>query len=69
LYEKIPSGNPAEQANLEPTTHKSVESSLKFFSKGCPGWGANPGPLDLIYFLIFTTLLLSHSGSPRQFEV
>jgi hypothetical protein len=26
------------------------------------GWGANPGPLDLIYFLIFTTLPLSHSG-------
>jgi hypothetical protein len=22
--------------------------------RGCPGWGANPGPLDLIYFLIFT---------------
>jgi hypothetical protein len=27
-------------------------------------WGANPGPLDFIYFLIFTTLPLSHSGSP-----
>jgi hypothetical protein len=32
--------------------------------RGCPGWGATPGPLDFIYFLIFTTLLLSRSGSP-----
>jgi hypothetical protein len=24
-----------------------------FFKRGCPGWGANPGPLDIIYFLIF----------------
>jgi hypothetical protein len=23
-------------------------------------WGANPGPLNFIYFLIFTTLPLSH---------
>jgi hypothetical protein len=40
--------------------------SRSFFLKkrGCPGWGANPGPLDLIYFLIFTTLPLSCSGSP-----
>jgi hypothetical protein len=37
-----------------------------FLIKGCPGWGANPGPLDFIYFLIFTTLRLSHSGSPQQ---
>jgi hypothetical protein len=21
--------------------------------RGCPGWGANPGPLNIIYFLIF----------------
>jgi hypothetical protein len=36
-----------------------------FFKKrGCPGSGANPGPLDFIYVLIFTTLPLSHSGSP-----
>jgi hypothetical protein len=28
------------------------------------GWGANPGPLNLIYFIIFTTLPLSNSGSP-----
>jgi hypothetical protein len=34
------------------------------FFKGCPGWGAKPGPLNFIYFLIFTTLPLSHSGSP-----
>jgi hypothetical protein len=39
-----------------------------FFLKGCPGWGANPGPLDFIYFLIFTTLPLSHSGSPRCYD-
>jgi hypothetical protein len=32
-----------------------------FFWRGCPGWGANPGPLDFIYFLIFTTF--NHSGS------
>jgi hypothetical protein len=30
------------------------------------GWGANPGPLNFIYFLIFTTLPLSHSGSPKS---
>jgi hypothetical protein len=33
--------------------------------KGYPGWGANPGPLNIIYFLIFATLPLSHSGSPH----
>jgi hypothetical protein len=32
---------------------------------GGPGGGANPGPLDFIYFLIFTTLPLSYSGSPQ----
>jgi hypothetical protein len=26
--------------------------------------GSNPGPLHFIYFLIFITLPLSHSGSP-----
>jgi hypothetical protein len=38
---------------------------LPFFKKKevARGWGANPGPLDFIYFLIFTTLPLSHSGS------
>jgi hypothetical protein len=37
-----------------------------FFKRNCPGWwGANPGPLDFVYFLIFTTLPLSHSGSPK----
>jgi hypothetical protein len=35
-----------------------------FFKRGCTGWGANPSPLDIIYLLIFTTLPLSHSGSP-----
>jgi hypothetical protein len=39
---------------------------LVFFlnKRGCPGWGSNLGPVDFMYFLIFTTLLLSHSGSP-----
>jgi hypothetical protein len=23
-----------------------------FFLKGCPGWGANPGSFDFVYFLI-----------------
>jgi hypothetical protein len=38
----------------------------KFFfkKKRLPGVGANPGYLDYIYFLIFTTLPLSHSSSP-----
>jgi hypothetical protein len=31
-----------------------------------PGVGSEPGPLDLIYFLIFTTLPLSHSGFPGK---
>jgi hypothetical protein len=33
-----------------------------FVARG--GGGANPSPLNFIYFLIFTTLSLSHSGSP-----
>jgi hypothetical protein len=46
------------------------ERTVVFFKKrGCPGWGANPGPLNFIYFLIFTTLPLSHSGSPRTVVV
>jgi hypothetical protein len=32
-----------------------------FFKEAARGWGANSGPLDFIYFLIFITLLLSHS--------
>jgi hypothetical protein len=40
------------------------EQKSCFFCPGCPGWGANPGPLDFIYFLIFSILPLSHSGSP-----
>jgi hypothetical protein len=39
---------------------------IVFLKRGCPGWGANTGPVDFIYFLIFTTLPLSHSGSPGQ---
>jgi hypothetical protein len=35
------------------------------YLRGCPGWGVNLGPLNFIYFLIFTILPLSHSGSPR----
>jgi hypothetical protein len=26
---------------------------VTFKKRGCPGWGANPGPLDFIYFIIF----------------
>jgi hypothetical protein len=29
----------------------------------------NLGPLDVIYFLIFTNLLLSHSGSPFRIRL
>jgi hypothetical protein len=39
---------------------------ISFLKRGCPGWGANPGPLDYIYFLICTTLPLRHSGSPTK---
>jgi hypothetical protein len=35
-----------------------------FFKEDARGWGANPGPHNFIYFLIFITLPLSHSGSP-----
>jgi hypothetical protein len=42
---------------------------FSFLKRGCPGWGANRGPLNLIYFLIFTTLPLSHSGSPIFFSL
>jgi hypothetical protein len=46
---------------IKKTTEKA---STIFLKRGCPGWGAIPGPLDFIYFLIFTTLPLCHSGSP-----
>jgi hypothetical protein len=37
-----------------------------FLKKRLPGGGgANPGPLGSFYFIIFTTLPLSHSGSPQ----
>jgi hypothetical protein len=39
-----------------------------FLKRGCPGWGPDPGPLDFIYFLIFTTLPLSHNGSRGSFK-
>jgi hypothetical protein len=45
-------------------TIQLVGGCHRFFKRGCQGWGANPGPLNFIYFLIFTTLPLSHSGSP-----
>jgi hypothetical protein len=35
-----------------------------FFKEVARGGERTPKPLDLIYFLIFTTLPLSHSGSP-----
>jgi hypothetical protein len=45
-----------------------MKNNFSFFLKkrGCPGWGANPGPLNFNYFLILTTLPLSHSGSPEK---
>jgi hypothetical protein len=48
---------------IELGTSLSLLGTSPFLKKGCPGWGANPGPLIFIYFLIFTTLPLSHSGS------
>jgi hypothetical protein len=42
----------------------SVQCTDIIFLSGCPGWGANPGPLYFIYFLIFTTLLLA-TAAPR----
>jgi hypothetical protein len=34
-------------------TTAAENRSLNFLKRGCPGWGANPGPLNFIYFLIF----------------
>jgi hypothetical protein len=57
---------------LVPRSYDLVRSYNKilfiFLKRGCPGWGANPGPLDFIYFIIFTTLPLSHSGSPLSYN-
>jgi hypothetical protein len=34
--------------------NKHTKNAFYYLKKrGCPGWGANPGPLDFIYFLIF----------------
>jgi hypothetical protein len=32
---------------------KGPPKFTQFFLKSCLGWGANPGPLNFIYFLIF----------------
>jgi hypothetical protein len=38
-----------------------------FLKKGCPGWwGANLGPVNFIYFLIFTTL---HTAEPQLLHI
>jgi hypothetical protein len=37
------------------------------FLRGCPGWGANPGPLDFIYFLIFHLLTAEPQRLPIVF--
>jgi hypothetical protein len=42
-----------------------LSNFANFLKEVARGWGVNPGPLNFIYFLIFTTLPLSHSGSPR----
>jgi hypothetical protein len=67
LLNKTPSPSPnftTFQARYKGPTFKSFKPDFDFFKKGCPGWGANPGLLNFIYFLIFTTLPLSHIGSP-----
>jgi hypothetical protein len=39
------------------------------FFKGCPGWGANPGSFEFVYFSHSFTVPLSHSGSPGENNV
>jgi hypothetical protein len=42
------------------------EETESFFKKsGCPGWGANPGPLKLIYFIIFHHFTADPQRLPR----
>jgi hypothetical protein len=36
------------------------------FLRGCPGWGANPGPLDFIYFLIFNHFTAEPQRLPNR---
>jgi Cys-tRNA synthase (O-phospho-L-seryl-tRNA:Cys-tRNA synthase) len=38
----------------------------RFFIKGCPGWGANPGSFDLIYFLIPSFYRLATSAPKKS---
>jgi hypothetical protein len=35
------------------------------FFKGCPGWGANPGSFDFVYFLI-PSLYRSATAAPQN---
>jgi hypothetical protein len=37
-----------------------------FKKRGCPGWGANPGPVDIIYFLIFHHFTAEPQRLPNQ---
>jgi hypothetical protein len=40
-----------------------------FKKRGCPGWGANPGPLDFIYFLIFHHFTAEPQRLPWLFDI
>jgi hypothetical protein len=55
---------PRPQRPIFAQSGHTESSHVFFYKKRLPGWEANPGPFDFIYFLIFTTLPLGHSGSP-----
>jgi hypothetical protein len=46
---------------------EDVCTFLFLFLRGCPGWGANPGPLDLIYFLIFHHFTAEPQRLPKTY--
>jgi hypothetical protein len=42
----------ANKAGLPDFSSYNIPKLEKMFLKGCPGWVANPGSFDFIYFLI-----------------
>jgi hypothetical protein len=40
--------------------------NVGLLKRGCLGWGANPGPLDFIYFLIFNHFTAEPQRLPME---
>jgi hypothetical protein len=49
-------------------SRNSFNESLFLKKRGCPGWGANPGPLEFIYFLILHHFTAEPQRLPYSFN-